>query len=318
VDTSRHLLSNQMTAWLAEALTRFETEDLSSYQDFRAGRLTPVPQTKAKTFWGVIPARQGSKRLTNKALRPVLGRPLIDYTLAQVVDSKWVSQSWVYTDDENLKEWFKTDWETQLHFSESKTALALTPFDRPAQVSDDQASSESMLQCLIQQFAEQNWLGQEAPDYLVLLQPTSPLRSTRQIDEAIYRFMESDADTLVSVAKPVKPLQWSCVADESGHLSKLFANPDANDSDSATLVSNVERALIPNGAIYIVQPARILAGEAIFSGRVLAYEMPFLDSVDVDTPEDLQLAEALLAQRLGSTESGGQVSSPLESTPSVQ
>jgi len=216
--------------------------------------------------WGLILSRKGSKRLPGKACLPLQGQPLVTYTFEAARSAKKLDKTWLFSDDDAVKAL------AEAH------SICIPDFERPEGVSQDTATSEDTLCYFLQQF-ELTAL----PHYLVLLQPTSPLRSAEDIDNAIMAFQNSSADTLISVTQPPKPLQWSYRRSSDQTLEPAF--PD----NKADLV-------YPNGAIYITRPERLLSGHALASGRMVGYEMPWERSIDIDTAEDFRWAEQLLKQ----------------------
>lgn len=217
-------------------------------------------------IWGLVLSRKGSKRLPQKACLPLQGQPMIGYTFQAAKASKKLNETWLFSDDQDA-----------IAVAEQH-GIAVPDFERPESASQDATSSEDTLRYFLQQFDLT-----ALPELLVLLQPTSPLRSAEDIDGAIEAFQKGSAETVITVTTPPKPLQWSYIKKPDQTLEPAF--PDSK----ADLV-------YPNGAIYITRPERLLAGQDLMSGRVQGYEMPWARSIDIDTPEDFQWAEMLLKQ----------------------
>lgn len=228
---------------------------------------------------GLIPARGGSKGIPGKNIAPCAGRPLLAYTAASALQAKRLNRVILSTDDRAI--------------AEVGRALGLeVPFMRPAELSGDAASSLSVIEHTL------GWLEAQGEDVeaLVLLQPTSPLRRAAQIDEAIQRFQVSGADTLVSVIEvPHRFHPDSLMRLEGGALLPL-----RTAGEMVLRRQDLPKLYARNGpAILILRPQQIRVGN-LYSGHTVAYEMPTLDSLDIDAPEDLALATLILESRRAS------------------
>ncbi|MBM3565935.1 MAG: acylneuraminate cytidylyltransferase family protein [Alphaproteobacteria bacterium] len=215
---------------------------------------------------GVIPARGGSKRLPGKNLLPVAGRPMIAWTVAAARDSKYIDRLIVSTDDPRIAE----------------TARGLgveVPFLRPAELSSDTATSEDVLIHALDSVGGDFALA-------VLLQPTSPLCQTEDIDGAIRACVAAEAPACVSVHVPAKPLAWLMTKNDAGCLRRIFAAGQVP-----------EPAYLPNGAAFVVDIAAFRRDRTFYPGAAVPYVMPADRSIDIDTETDLAVAEALLQRR---------------------
>ena len=172
-------------------------------------------------------------------------------------------------------------------FSNDEAALGLAKdydnitipcFERPDSVSHDTATSDETVQYFLNQFPTQ-----VLPEFLVILQPTSPLRTSQDIDAAVQLFLDSDATSLVSVNQARKPIHWTYEQTEGNRLKPAF-------QDNKQLV-------IPNGAIYIVKTANIMSGMPIAGENMIGYEMPWFRSMDVDTLEEMVWIETFFKQK---------------------
>ncbi len=219
-------------------------------------------------IWGLILSRKGSKRLPGKALLPLNGKPMLAYSFTAAKNARQLDQCWFFSDDPDAQ---------QLAFD---MGVSLPPFERPESVSGDQVSSEVTVRHFLSAFPPS-----ERPDIFVLLQATSPLRESSDIDAAIEHYLDSQADALVSITCPQKPLSWAYQRKENGELLPAFNDPAPD-------------LVYPNGAIYITATSRLLSGEALVSGRVQGYEMPWERSIDIDTREDYEWAQYWLSHQL--------------------
>jgi CMP-N-acetylneuraminic acid synthetase len=131
----------------------------------------------------VIPARAGSKGIPGKNIRPLNGRPLLAYSVDAARESRTVTRVVVSTDDEEIAR-------------VAREAGAEVPFLRPAALAGD---AVPMLDTLQQVVAALKSADAYCPDIIVLLQPTSPLRTAAHVDAAVTLLLETSADSVVSV-----------------------------------------------------------------------------------------------------------------------
>jgi CMP-N,N'-diacetyllegionaminic acid synthase len=229
---------------------------------------------------GLITARGGSKGIPHKNIAPLAGRPLLAYTCAAARASMQLSRVVLSTDDADIA-------------AVGRAHGAQVPFMRPAALATDSASSIDVARHAL------DWLAQHEgwqADILVILQPTSPLRTARHIDEALAALIESGADTVVSVVplphhcSPFKLMQL-----DDGRLHSFWDQPLPFDP--------LNRHSVPvlyarNGPAVLAARAALIHDRATFYGDyIIPYVMDEADSVDIDTPFDLKLAEWLLRQR---------------------
>ncbi len=215
---------------------------------------------------GLIPARGGSKGIPRKNLAPLGGRPLLAYTVEAALGSKALTRTVVSTDSPEIAE-------------VARALGAEVPFVRPAHLARDETP---MRDVVLHALGE---LG--VCDVLVLLQPTSPLRGSRHIDEAVRLLLDSGADSVVSVVEvPHQFRPGKLMAIEDGRLVRL--GWDAPDRHAGATV------YARNGpAVLALRPERL--GDDLYGGVCRPYLMDMADSIDVDGPADLALAEHFLS-----------------------
>jgi CMP-N,N'-diacetyllegionaminic acid synthase len=237
----------------------------------------------------LIPARAGSKGLPRKNVLDVAGLPLIGWTILAAKASRFVDRVVVSTDGTEI---------AQI----ARDLGADVPFMRPAELATDDASSEdAILHCMDEMDREGSRY-----DLLVLMQPTSPLRTAEDVDGALELLARKRADAAVSVCKTEHSPLWSNTLPADGDL-RSFLRPE---------VVSVPRQSLPdyyrvNGAVYVARWDRLRRGESFFGPGSYAYIMPPERSLDIDSLFDLQVAECLLARRL-SSESGDSRISPTD------
>jgi CMP-N-acetylneuraminic acid synthetase len=215
----------------------------------------------------VIPARGGSKRLPRKNIKKLLGRPLIDYTIKAAEKANLLTDVIFSTDDEEIRD----------------IALecgAYSPILRPPELSGDHVrNSATMIHCL--NYME-NLTGKEY-DCIVLLQPTSPLRDQFHIDEAVEKFITSDATSLAAVKGPYKKRDIN--------LKRI------NGSKLENLIENNEEYYIYNASLYIVTRDWLLEKERFTSEDEIPYVMDDISSIDIDEELDFIMAQAAIEFR---------------------
>lgn len=226
-------------------------------------------------FLGIIPARGGSKRIPGKNLVPLAGRPLIDYTLQAARESRRLGGFVVSTDDEAIA-------------AHVRSQGADVPRMRPAEISGDRSP---VVEALRHALAAHEEAGGHHADAIVLLQPTSPLRTGADIDRAIEIFERTGADTVTAVCEAQDHPYWAWRA-QGDAIAPFFTF-----AEMALDRKDLPAAYSENGAAYVVRRELVEAGR-MYGERVVPCVMAALDSADVDTPLDLAWAEFLLQRRL--------------------
>ena len=225
-----------------------------------------------KTILGLIPARGGSKSVVRKNIRSIHGKPLIAWTIEEARRSQFVDRIIISTDYAEIAEI-------------SKLWHAEVPFIRPAALAQDETPMIAVVSHALTVIKEKY-------DYVVVLQPTSPLRLASDIDACIEFCLTSGAPACVSVAEAEESpyLMYSLSAD--GRMRPLLSA-----ADLATRRQNLPRIHILNGAIYLARCNWLAEHQAFVTADTLAYEMPGERSLDIDNEIDLRLSEILLSER---------------------
>lgn len=225
---------------------------------------------KDKTFLAIIPARGGSKRLPRKNILDLNGKPLIAHTIEAGLHSKYIDKLVVSSDDAEI-----------LHISKNFCAEIIK---RPEHLASDTASTFDVITHAIENL--------EHYDFIVLLQPTSPLRTSKHIDEAIRLLVEKNADSVVSMCEMDHSPLWSNVLPNDKSLIG-FLREDVYDKRSQDL----EKYYRINGGIYICKTTMLLKEKTFFlSNNIFAYVMDRKTSVDIDELIDFKIAEVLLGE----------------------
>lgn len=231
---------------------------------------------RGKKILAVIPARSGSKRLPDKNILDLGGKPLIWWSIKAGLDSKFIDTLMISTDSKKIAE-------MALSFG------ADVPFIRPKALSSDSSSSFDVVEHAVKYYREK--LGMEF-DAAILLQPTSPLRTGRHIDEAFKLFFNKKADAVVSVCETECPLSW-CSA-----LSNDLSMNGFIDKQARTKAIKEDKQYRINGAVYICKMDTLLKGKDFFPRNgSFAYVMKREDSADIDTKLDFDIASSLIQMR---------------------
>jgi len=228
---------------------------------------------------GIIPARAGSRGLPGKNIAPVCGQPLIVYSLDAARGASRLARTVVSTDGEDIA-------------AVCRAHGGDVPFIRPADLARDETPTLPVLIHVLDRL-------EGSYDAVMVLQPTSPLRLSKDIDEAI-RMLEEDteADSVISVvevgdAHPARMKRMKDGVLEDLPFSEEFEGQRRQD---------LPQLYLRNGAIYLTR-TRVLREQLSLKGnRCLAYVMPRERSVNIDDALDLIFAQALIAA--GSTDHG--------------
>lgn len=222
----------------------------------------------------VITARGGSKGVPGKNVRPLRGRPLIAHTVEAALNARRIGRVVVTTDAPEIAD-------------AAVAAGAERLFLRPAEFALDSSPS---WQAVVHLFG---WLREHegtVPADFCLLQPTSPFRTARHIDEAAERFIASKADSLVSVCRSKKSPYWSQVVGADGFLRPAVPSERAYERRQ-----DAPQTYDLNGAVYFARTAAYEEQRTFLTARTAYYEMDDLASLDIDTELDFRFAEMLAA-----------------------
>lgn len=230
----------------------------------------------SRNFLGVIPARGGSKGIPGKNLMHLAGRPLLSYTAEAALQSRRLDRVILSTDDETIA-------------SAGKQLGLEVPFIRPAHLATDQASIIAVLRHAVDQLEVQEGYRAEV---VVLLQPTSPLRTTAHIDAAIELLEREGADSVVAVSEPMEH-PYDMVVFQNGSMELLFSSPERSKGRQT-----YPDCLFVNGALYVVKTEWIRKADHPWGGKTLPFMMSPLDSIDIDAMHQVVLADLLLQARL--------------------
>lgn len=223
----------------------------------------------------LVPARGGSKGIPRKNVLPVGGKPLIAWTIAAALATPGISRVLVSTDDPEIAE------VARAHGAE-------VPFLRPPELATDTATSlDVALHAL-------DWLEKKefkTPEYLLLLQPTSPLRQTADIVAAMQLAATRDVDAVLGVCEAAPhPYLARCISAEGVISDFLSVSP------KPATRQEYPPAYVINGALYLIRSATLRAARTFQPPGARACIMPIERSLDVDTPWEMRLVDLLLRE----------------------
>lgn len=221
----------------------------------------------------LIPARGGSKRLENKNIRVLNGKPLIAYSIEAAIASIGVSRVIVSTDDKEIAE-------------VSKNYGADVPFMRPDYLALDDTKSNDVFKFVLNELYKKEEVSYNE---IVVLQPTSPLRESKDIDNAIKLFSSKNADSVISYCREHHPIKWHKYITEDKKFLNIFDDSILNRHEERT-------SYFPNGAIYILKSDLVFKGQQ-YTDNSYAFIMERTKSVDVDTIEDFEYAEWIIKRK---------------------
>ena len=218
----------------------------------------------------VIPARAGSKGIPGKNKKLLNGKPLISYSIECALDVTTPDKICVTTDDEDV---------IKIGLNQEVPA----PFKRPAELSTDKASSFDVLKHALDFYEGKG----EKIDAVVLLQPTSPLRNSTHLKEALAKY-NNDIDMVVSVTKAVSKLIF--VENEFGFLEK------EQNAAYYEMRQDAGNKYCFNGAIYIINANSLKNKKVTEYEKIVKYEMDEKSSMDIDTILDWEIVEFLMSK----------------------
>lgn len=217
----------------------------------------------------IIPARRDSKGIPGKNLRCLAGKPLLAHTLNSATQCKSIDEVVVTTEDAEIAQ-LADSWRVRV-------------IHRPSVLALDDTSMEAVVEHALSSVA--------TPGHICLLQPTSPLRTGDDIEAAIDLYRRNGATCLLSVTE-AEHHPYKCFERREGALEPLFGVSQLSRPRQA-----LPRTYRQNGAIYLLRTDLFQRYRAFFVPPVIPFVMPAERSVDVDSPLDWMLCEALLRRQ---------------------
>ena len=209
---------------------------------------------KNKRVIGIIPARGGSKRVINKNIKLIKNKPLIHWTITESLKSKYIDEIILSTDSQEIK-----------NIAESY-GLRI-PFLRPYELAQDNSPTIDTILYILKKINHY--------DYLVLLQPTSPLRNSVDIEKCIRLCINKDCDSCVSITKSKNDKKLIFEKNKNGFLKKI--NHISHNNGFKL-----------NGALYVSKISSLIKNKSFVTSKTIGYVMPKNRSIDIDTENDIK------------------------------
>lgn len=226
---------------------------------------------KNKKILGLIPARGGSKRLPGKNIKPLLGKPLIVWTIEQALKSKLIDRVIVSTDDEAI-------------VNISKRAGAQVPFIRPKKLASDTALSIDVALHALDLLQSQD----DYYDYIALLEPTSPLRKRNDIDRGIEKLIDNPAaNNLVSLGEV--HLEHPLLIKK---VHNGFVIPFNNPFNFSKAARN--KVYFPYGVIYLSKVDALYKNRDFYAKRTIPLFIERWQNYEVDDEIDFLIIEKIM------------------------
>lgn len=231
---------------------------------------------EGKTILGVITARGGSKGIPHKNIKELAGKPLIVYTIKAAQKSKYLTRCIVSTDDQEIADI-------------ARDYGADVPFLRPQELARDSSTSIDVVKHAL------NWLKdnrKEQYDYLMILQPTSPLRTGDDIDQCIKKIVDTNTDSVMSMVE-LEDMSLKKLKKINNDIILPYIEEEGKFSSRRQDLKKIYKR---NCAIYLTKTEFILKND-LFGKVSRPYIMPIERSVDVNKSIDFKIAEFFLEQR---------------------
>ncbi|WP_432702107.1 cytidylyltransferase domain-containing protein [Lysinibacillus sphaericus] len=221
----------------------------------------------------VIPARGGSKGITRKNIRNLAGKPLIAWTIEKAQKSKYISRLILSSDDDEIIE-------------VAKKYGCDVPFKRPKELAqDDTPGIEPVIHSV-------QYMSDEEYDYVVLLQPTSPLCTVEDIDGCIELALKENSDFVVTVTESDKSPYWMYKISNTGYMQPLI-----EQESLVTRRQALPKAYSLNGAVYVGKVDKLLKERTFLTSKTKAFSMPSERSFDIDSEIDFMICEQILINK---------------------
>ena len=234
---------------------------------------------KGKSVIAIVPARAGSKGLPGKNIRELCGKPVIGWTIEAGLASEYIDEVVVSTDSEEIA-------------GIARKFGATTPFIRPPEIATDDATSFEVIKHVLEYFKDEL---NTSFDYTVLLEPTSPLRDSLDIDRALEELIESShAVSIVGIAKtegqnPVFLVKLSENASIIGFMGGAIRTVRRQE---------IEDVYFFEGSIYISETLALLERKTFYHEEAIGFLVPKWKSLEIDDEDDFVMVEALMAKKL--------------------
>jgi CMP-N-acetylneuraminic acid synthetase len=217
----------------------------------------------------IIPARGNSKGLPQKNIKPLLNKPLISWTIQAAQKSKYLDKIVVSTDSVKIAK-ISVNYKTEI-------------LKRPAKLATDKSLVIKTIFNVLEQLKDRKY----NPNIVVLLQPTSPFRTTADIDAAIKLFIKYRCESVIGVCEVEHSPYWHL------KIERRFLKPVFSLKYLKHRRQDLPKTFRPNGSIFIASPKTIHKYKSFYTPKTIAYIMSVEKSIDIDNEQDFVLAETL-------------------------
>lgn len=218
-----------------------------------------------KTILGIIPARGGSKRVPKKNIKLLGKKPLIAYTIEAASKSEYLTDFIVSTDNQEI--------------NDVASRFGARVMERPRILATDWAKTIDVILDIFRK---------EECDIVVCLQPTSPFRTSKDIDNALKLFLMEKCESVISVCETGNNQAWLL------KMKDKYLVPVFNNKYFKQRSQDLPKMYIPNGAIYIASKQTLQKYKSFYTNKILPYVMPIERGLDVDNENDFAYAEISL------------------------
>jgi CMP-N-acetylneuraminic acid synthetase len=228
--------------------------------------------------FGIIPARKGSKGIINKNMIDIKDKHLIEYTYIEALKSN-LDKIILTTDDDNI-----------INLSKKKYPNILVPFKRPDILSCGNTEAINVALHLLDYLKKCDY---DIPDIICWLQPTSPLRTSFDINNCIEIMKNKEIDSVISVVdvNGISPYKMKQI-DDNGYLVDLIKL-----ENKSTNRQKLPKTFIPNGAIFMIKTDSLIKFNNFFGSKSIPYEMDEENSVNIDSLLDVEITKLILEKR---------------------
>lgn len=225
-------------------------------------------------YFGIIPARSGSKGIPHKNMQLIGNKPMLQYTLEAAKQSCKLDCCILTSDDPEA-------------IALSKKVGVNTPFVRPEHLSKDNSSTSDVIKHAL------DWHKSEYSNYpedIILLQPTSPFRTAGDIDDAIRKFEQSEKESLISVCHVSQHPSDCIIVNDKENIERFCLSR----AESTVGRQNYQKVYFIDGGIYISGIKRFLKKKTMFDFKSEVFVIPQTHGIDIDNHFELELARAMI------------------------